>query len=220
MSTAEQSVSLDAFDLLPRSFCYQSRIRQALCGWLTILCALVAILCGVATATAMRTHRTRQMRKQMAAAAIPLLDLRRDVIRLQQENSQRNQWCQAVEASRPDDSLLQTLAAIAAASRGVHHDILIDTLHLRVPIEYPLSAENTPDWAIPLLAITAHVLTDDAVQQWVDRLNRCDRIESASIHAATELAQANASSIGEFRTKQPWGSVQLTAIPLATRVLP
>ena len=207
-------LTLNQFDLLPPSFRYRNRVRQILCSWITIVCMLLAILCGVIAATTFSIHRDHRMNEQIASTAIPLIDLRRDVIKLQDENNQRKQWCEWVETTRPDDSALQTLAAIAVASQNGTQEAIIDSLHLRLPIEYPISAAQTPSWAVPRIAISARITTDQAVQPWIDRLNSIDRIE-----AAAAVADSNMPA-GKRIESSDIGRVQLTATPLATRVLP
>jgi hypothetical protein len=164
-------------------------------------------------------HQERQRNEQIAATAIPLLDLRRDVFRLQKENDQRDQWCQWVEAARPDDDVLQTLATITVASQTENRAIMIDSLDLRQAIELPSSATKMPDWAIPRIAIEARIRAE-AIQPWLDRLNSFDRIDAAAIHAITHSDTSNtllAESDFSSGNAQP---IQVRATPLSTRVLP
>ncbi len=220
MNTETSAHSLDQFDLLPPSFRYQNRVREVCCGWLTINVALLAIMAGVAAATVMRIRGQREMNLQIASTAIPLMDLRRDVVRLQEENSQRNQWCRSIDSSRPDDAALQTLAAITAATQGERQGILVDSIHVRLPIEYPVSAAKRPDWAVAQVVITARVVSD-AVQTWLDRLNQFDRIADASLASPSvseEFRGVDLSNVGSISGDR--GSIQVTATPLSTRVLP
>ena len=234
-SPTQAAAALDQFDLLPPSFRYQIRVQQVLHSWLTIIVALIAVLIGVIVATTYRVHRNRQLNERIASAAIPLMELRSDVIELREENNQRSQWCRSVEAARPDDSALQTLAAVAVASQNGNGQIIIDSIHLRLPIEFPASATKTPDWATPQITITARLLRGDAVGGWVDRLNSFDRIESASIVAANDHRSQRGSDWSPVRASVPEltpggptltqvqnqiDPLQLTATPLATRVVP
>jgi hypothetical protein len=215
MRSARAPLVLNRFDLLPPSFHYHDRVRQVICSWLTIICMLSVTLCAVAVATLLRKHRVHRANVRLAAAAIPLMDLRRDVIRLQQDNNQRNQWCQWVDSARPDDSVLQTLAAVAFASQSETDDIVIDALHLRMPIEFSATAKATPAWAIPHVSVSARITNSDMVDRWVNQLNAVDRIEAASM-----VVNDRDSKRESLQTVEEINRVELTATPLATRVLP
>ncbi len=213
--------SLQQFDLLPPSFRYQHRLRKVLCGWVTLVCLLIAVLIGVTVITIMRTLHENRTNQQIASTAIPLLDLRRDVFRLQGDNKQRQQWCRWVESTRPDDSMLQVLAAIAAASQirdpsqTGDQQITVDSVALRLPMEFPISASEPPAWAVPFITIVARPTSLDVVQPWVERLSSFDRIAAASIAADTN------ETVSDVRLeKKKIQSVQLTATPVATRVQP
>lgn len=218
-----ESASTEPIDLLPPSFRYQLRVRQIYCSWLTTVLTLMAILGGVTAATILRTHQSNRNNIQVATTVIPLMDLRSEVMELQEENSQRTQWCQWVETARPDDSALQTLAAIAVASQNGNRSIMIDSLHLRLPIEFPISAASLPEWAVPHISITARARTGDLVagdatdvntQIWLDRLNSFDRISAAS------MASDYQPSSRELSLSSDFAPVKLTATPISTGVLP
>lgn len=199
---ASKITLLDQYELLPPGYQYECRIRNVLYGWITVICWLLAILCGVAVMTALRSHRDQQSHDQLVATAMPLIDLRRNVFQLQSGNAQRLKWCQWVESAKPDDDAFQALAAIIASPQ----DIEIDQLSIRLPLEYPLTAKEVPDWAVPHLAVTARVASPEVAQQWVQRLSRSDRIDAATVDVKPlELAG---------------GRVELTATPRTTRVLP
>jgi hypothetical protein len=176
---------------------------------------LSVTLCAVAVATLLRKHHAHRANVRIASTAIPLMDLRRDVIRLQQETNQRNQWCRWVDSARPDDSALQTLAAVALASQSETNDIVIDALHLRMPIEFSATAKATPAWAIPHVSVSARIASPGMVDQWVDQLNAVDRIEAASV-----VVNDRDSKRDSLQTAGEINRVELTATPLATRVLP
>ncbi len=212
-----ESNSLMQFDLLPPSFHYQIRLRQLRCSWLLTVLILGAVLCGVTAATVLRRHRDQLTHQRIAAAAAPLIELRRDVFSLQEQIESHEKHCRRVEAAKPDDSGLQTLAAIAAASQTGTRDIIVDTLQLRLPIEYPASAKEPPSWALPHLEISARIL-GDAEEPWIDRLNSFDRIESASV--VTNQFGGNGEGEDDFRLHLESYPVRVTAIPNATRVLP
>lgn len=208
---------LEQFDLLPPSFRYRHRLRGILCGWVTLVCFLLAVLIGVTAITVMRTVHTNRTNQQIASTAIPLLDLRRDVFRLQEENQRRQRLCRWIQSAKPQDSMLQMLAAIAAASQTGERpqtgdaQITIDTVALRLPVEFPGPATKPPAWAEPFLTIVARPTSIDLVQSWVDRLNSLDRVTEASVAAeSVEVGSKN----GDI------SSVRLTATPVSGRVQP
>lgn len=211
MRTARIGRKPSQFDLLPPSFHYHDRVQQLIRSWATVVCMLLATLCAVTVATSFRLHHNHRTNLRLASAAIPLMQLRRDVMQLQETTAERDQWCQWVDTAHPHDDLLQTLAAIAKASHSSDRKTVVDALHMRLPIEYPASAQQAPDWAIPFLSLSARVADEDALDDWIDKMERVDRIESMAIVENNR----DASDPDEV-----FHRVQLTAAPQATRVLP
>jgi hypothetical protein len=136
---------------------------------------------------------------------MPLLELRRDVFRLQDFNAQRRQRCQWVESAKPDDNAFQTLAVITATPPG-ENKIKIDRLSITLPLEYSAVENSVPDWAAPRLAVSARVASSDVAKLWIERLNQSDRLDSVAL----EVDQADLAG----------GRIELTAVPQTTRVLP
>jgi hypothetical protein len=205
MAKATTTHPLEQFELLPPAFQNERRVRRIRYGWIAMVGALSVILGGTIAATLVRAHRDRRARERLVVAALPLLELRRNVFRLQDVNAQRRQWCQWVESAKPDDNAFQTLAAITATPLG-ENEIKIDRLSIMLPLEYSVAAKEVPDWATPRLSVSARVASSDAARLWIERLNQSDRIDSAAL----EVDQAS----------QAGGRVELTAIPQTTRVLP
>jgi hypothetical protein len=195
-----------AYQLLPPAFNNQRRVSKAICVWSAIICTMLAILGGLAGATALEAERNFQARQQMVAAALPLLDLRGSVLRLSQSNRLRLQWCEWVESARPDGNAFETLAAITTTSQSDGRNIRIDRILIKMPLEYPATDETPPEWAAPQLGITARVNSPGMADQWIRRLNSSDRFTDAEV-AAAPLDLAN-------------GRVEITASPITTRVLP
>lgn len=217
MNVQKTGTVVQSFDLLPPSFRYRHRLRGVLWGWMTFVCFLIAVLLGVTTVVTMRAIQASRVNQQIASTAIPLLDLRRDVIRLQEANKQRQQWCRWVQSAKPDDSMIQVLAAIAAASQTIdqspagEQQITVDAVSLRLPIEFPLSAETPPPWAVPFMTIVARPASSALVQPWIERLNSLDRITAASIAEEDDDDDVTTTGIT---------SVRLTARPVTGRVHP
>lgn len=211
MRTSRRRRAASQFDLLPPSFHYHDRVRKLIRSWVMVVCMLAATLCAVTIATFLRIRHNHRTNLRIASAAIPLMQLRSDVIQLQESTALRERWCQWVESARPGDDMLQTLAAIAKASRSDSRQIMIDSLQVRLPIEFPATTKETPTWATPLLSVSARFAADDALTLWLDQLKSLDRIEPASID---ESRQGSSDPEDGFRR------VQLTATPRATRVMP
>jgi hypothetical protein len=196
------------FNVLPPSFSYQQRVRSSFYSWLSIVGTLAVILVAVILASLLRRSEIKQRNEQIVASALPLISLRQDVQRLETFNEQCEQACRAVETAQPDDSLLQTIAAIAVVSESAQPGILVDSVQLRLPIEYPESP-TAPSWAEPILAISARVINAEAASSWGDQLNELDRIANAVVES--DSAVAGPTGLTQIHVK---------ATPLATRVLP
>ena len=165
---------------------------------------------GVLAATLMRARRISRANEQLAVAAMPLMDLRRDVLQLHEDHSRLLGWCQQSEAARPSDDILQSIAAIALASQTGQGDVIVDSLHLRLPHEYSVTAAEPPHWAIPVVSIAARVSEQGKVDKWLDRLNQFARIKLAKVQTESGPLTVPGDAI----------SLQISATPIATRVAP
>lgn len=215
MEPAQSYGALEQYDLLPPSYREQNRARQLFYSWTTVVGALMAILIGVSLATWNQVNHRRQRNRRIASAAIPLLQLRSDVNAMQKHNQQLSSWCDAVESAKPDDDLLQTLAAIASASQPLAEPIVIDSIQLRLATESPPTEDEVPQWARPLLRITTRHRDRQSLDHWLEQLNQKDRIRSASIdlESRKSLQPSRVSFGNDF-------SVTVTANPISTHVLP
>lgn len=206
MSITRRNDPFRAYQLLPPAYHNRRRVTNVVGAWCTVICTLLAILGGLTAATALQAKRNHRARQQVVAAALPLLDLRRDVLRLSQANRLRLQWCDGVESARPDGNAFETLAAIATTSQSDGNNIRIDRMLIKMPLEYPATDAAPPQWATPRLEITARVNAPGTADEWIRRLNRSDRVSDAEI-AAGPLDLAG-------------GRVEIMASPITTRVLP
>jgi hypothetical protein len=125
---------------------------------------------------------------------------------LEVEGRRCKQWHEWVATAKPDDSLLQTLGAIAEATRPNATEIEIQSLEIQLQREYPDRFKQPPRWAAPQLAITAEVNNGVVARSWLDRLTASDRIEDAASRIAPGVSAE--------------GAIQINAIPLATRWVP
>ena len=112
-------------NLLPPAIAKTVRLRRVFLAWFVIVSSAFAVLVSTVIVVGLNCQKLRQRNEQLAAAAMPLMDLRRDVIQLRVENERRNQWCDYVETAKPNDDMLQSLTAIAARTDDA---VLIDTV--------------------------------------------------------------------------------------------
>ncbi|MCP4889789.1 MAG: hypothetical protein GY904_24680 [Planctomycetaceae bacterium] len=143
-------------------------------------------------------------------AALPIRQLRADVIALQSQNRQCSQWCDLVHSAKPDDSALQTLAGIAGTLQSADQTILIDALELRLPVETGPLAKSKP-----LLSVDLRSADLASRRSWLNRLEHLDRIESFAIEQQT-AATGDFSRFGLNGLQH----VQVSGVPRSTRVLP
>ncbi|TWU49798.1 hypothetical protein [Rubripirellula reticaptiva] len=211
---------LQSFDLLPASFGHQQKLRQVRLGYATIIVALIAVFVAAAIATAVRRTQRHRNYQQIAAVAMPLMQLRQQVLQIQSSNEKRMQWIGQVESARPNDDLLQTIDSFAAATADLLPTIAIQTLHIRLPIEYaagPAADSKTtshvspPSWATPKLDAIASVGADAPIDRWLTQLNQSPRVSSASA-----IGVQSQRDLGD-KLDRP---VTIKAMPISTGVLP
>ena len=112
-----RSSALATMDLLPSSYQRKRRVQQLSRSWAAVIMILLAAFCCAVGESVLRAHRQASNNAQLACTAMPLQAIRNNVIALQTQNRKHTEWCDMVESARPDDSTLQTLAAIAVASQ-------------------------------------------------------------------------------------------------------
>lgn len=203
----------DQVNLLPPAFIDTVRLRRVFFVWFVVVCSCFAALVSISIVLTMYYQQERQSNEQLAAVAIPLMDLRRDVLRLRAENHRRNEWCGYVESARPCDDMLQSLAAVAT---NTDDSILIDSIHVRLPVEYTREFETAPDWAMAKLELLARVPLTSSVSDWTSKLMTSDRIQDADLKEADDLEQINSLRTPLNATRR----VELNAVLLSTGVLP
>ena len=194
----------ESTELLPTRFFVRRRAIRVLGIWGCLVVTLFATTCGVLVPVWMRARRTRANNACLIAESQPLAELRQKSWLMDQENERRAKWNEWVESAKPDDSLLQTLAAVAEATNTVETGIEIDSLEIQLPLEYPAKVKQPPRWAAPQLLITAKVSDGSSTRTWLQRLNASDRIEDAT----SRLVPGSGGTVG------------VNARPVATRCLP
>ena len=190
-------------ELLPPRFFGRRRAIRVLGIWGFIVVALVAATCGMIVPVWLRGQRIRSNNSRLITEANPLSELRKKTQRMEALNKQQTKWNSWVESAKPDDSLLQTLAAIAHATQPAETEIDIETLEIKLPLEYPESYQPTPPrWAEPRLSINARVKEGKTTLSWIKRLRSSNRIEDIGSQPAAR------------------GTIQINATPVATRWVP
>ena len=195
-----------SIQLLPPRFFARRHNRRVFWLWLFVVVSLSSATIGVLTPVWLRGKRIRTQNARLIAESQPLSDLRRKTQLLQLETARQAKWSLWVESAKPDDSLLQTMAAVAEATKPAESGIEIESLEIQLPLEYPANFQRPPHWAAPQLSLTAQVADGITARGWLARLNASDRIEGASSKLASGSWQGS--------------KIQIDAKPLSTCVLP
>lgn len=212
------TVAPGRIDLLPDWFRNRQRGRRVCANWLTAATMLAILLSGFSAASWLRVKRQQETRVQMATRAAPILAMRQRSQRWSRQNERRETWCSWAESARPDDSLLQTLAALAAVSHAEPAAVVIDSIEIRLPLENAVSGPAVPNdssaarddpSAAPAAAggvtLAGRVKSPQFALRLAERLNEQQRIDAAQVEAVPSERAA---------------SLRLTATPVATRVVP
>ncbi|QDT06685.1 hypothetical protein K227x_51010 [Rubripirellula lacrimiformis] len=206
---------LRGFELLPPAYRQQRRLQSVQYGWMTVILAMAVIFVAVTITTFVRRQQQFGRHQQLAAESMPLFRLRDDVRVLSAEHDQLQQWCDHVQSALPNDDLLQAMAAVAEATYPLQSTIRMESLHVRVPVEYSVdpAADGTvpsgplspPDWAKPTIKITARA-NPSSVSNWVQNINLNPRIDGAStdsdLRASSLPVQLGVES-RQFRNTDP-----------------
>ena len=196
-----------SFQMLPKRFSVQRRAKRVMYAWSCILFALFSLFCGVTATFYVHGKKAIRSNEAIVAQATPLLRLKNETTKLKQQNLKIGNWSRSVASARPDDSLLQTLAAVCSATASDVNEIDIKTVHIKLALETPETVTVTPTWAKSQLQITADVVGQQTAQEWVDRINASERTSGVEIQL---------SAAGKWVD----GTIQLIGEPTATRVLP
>jgi hypothetical protein len=207
MSDAKtEPLAVQECELLPRTYFVRRHAARVLSLWGFIVVSLATTGCGLLVPLWMQGKRTREYHSRLIADAVPLAELRRRTQLMEAENERNAEWCVVLESAKPDDSLLQTLAAIAKATQAAETGIEINSLEIQLPLEYPARYTQPPRWAAPQLSISATVSDGITARKWLERMSASDRIEDT----ASKLAPGSWDG----------GMLQVNAHPLTTRWLP
>ena len=199
-------------DLLPEWFRNRQRGRRICANWVTASVGITILLGCFSLASWMRVKREQQYRQQMAAKAEPILAAQQRCGRWEQQSERRERWCQWVESARPDDALLQTLASVAAVCRSEPGAVVLEAIHIRLPLEASLSdsaTANASPTTVPeasgIVSVIGRVESPEIALRLAERLDARERFEAAQVKAIPDGDAA---------------SLRLGATPVAERVVP
>jgi hypothetical protein len=125
----------DPFDLTPASVRYQQTARSIAKRYLFVAVTLGGLLLSVLLSRLQSQKEQTRSLHELASRAMPVDEYRRTATLLDESNAIVEQAIEAVESARPNDSLLQGLAAAAQAS--VTKGLQPRQLHLRLAVEQP-----------------------------------------------------------------------------------
>lgn len=205
--------SIRQFDLLPSEFRDEveaSRVR----GFWILSFSLLCIGLGHLLMTDLFRHETdRRFQTMLQAKVAPILQVRDEARRQLANQSTRLRWIEQVETARPDDCLLQTLAAVSLAVAPDADQVLVDSIEISLATELPVSLPsptNTLDTqqqdvvTVPAMVINGRS-GSDAVANLISRLNAQPRVEKMTV-------EPNSNEDGTL--------FQVIGVPRITRVLP
>jgi hypothetical protein len=194
--------------MLPREYKLRRRLDNVRYGWVTVVSSLAAIFL-VSLYASWRQHRlTTAHQSRLLAAAEPVQELRSTAVSLEQVNETRRRLCRLAESSRPDDSLLQTLAAVSSAVREAGPVIDVLSIHVELPREGARASEPGDGAAAPGGAVAVRC--------------RCDRFETAERFSKTLAAtgRVESTSVRVDPDKSDSSVTMVIATPLVPTVLP
>lgn len=199
------------FELLPPSYRARRNAQRAIHRWSSVILILLTVTLGSAAALWARGQRVTRQNAELVAQAEPIRELRQATRVIEAENLLLEKWCLWVESAKPDDCVLQTLAAVALATQNgdplppqKHLDV--QSIEVKLPLEYDLASENPPTWAAPKFSMTVTANSRDVLMPWNDRLEKTGRLENVKLTAPGGV----------------WHEalIQVNATPLATRTVP
>lgn len=207
-----QSQSADrwhSYQMLPDLFVQRQSATRVWQFWSAMIFVMLSTLSGIASAFWAQGHKAQTRNANLVALSAPLSELRRESSRLEHENKVCNDWIQIVQSARPDDSVLQSLLAIAESTVDIQNEITIQAVEIKLPLEHSGGTE-VPRWAQPELVIEATARSGrDAkqrVREWVTNLGKSERIVTVSL-------LRDADDDGQSK-------IEIVGIPRSTRVLP
>ncbi len=203
--------SIRQLDLLPETFRDEVETSRARGFWILAF-SLLSIGLGHLVLTDLFRHETnRRFETRLRAKVEPVLQIREEARRHLTDHASKRRWLEQVETARPDDCLLQTLAAVTIAVGPNADQIMIDSIDISLATELPAnssSPQNTPDterpdlMTTPAIVISARSDTNTAANL-VSRLSEQPRIDNVTLEPSQDGTQ-----------------VYVKGVPRLTKVLP
>ncbi len=199
-------------DLLPCEF-YEEVETNRVRGWWAFVLTLLLIGFGNLVLTDwLRAESSRRYAKLLKDKVAPVLEIRNQALQQSVMNQKLQRWIGHVESARPDDSLVQTLAAVTTAVRTQSREAMVDSIEIALPTEIVAissAADDSPNahpHTVGKLAIDLRVSQTEIVQQLLARLAEQPRLDDVSVQGDTVAGDGT--------------RLKIYAVPQATRVQP
>ncbi len=205
--------SIRQLDLLPEEFRDEVETLRARGFWILAF-SLLSIGLGHLVLTDLFRHESnRRFETRLRAKVEPVLKIRDDARRQLTDLSSRRRWIEQLDTARPDDSLVQALAAVATAVGPDADRVMIDSIEISLATELPASPsspQSTTEAEQPTLVTTPTIIIGarsdaNASASLVSRLSEQPRIDHVTI-------EPNLNGDGS--------RIQLMGVPRSTRILP
>jgi hypothetical protein len=207
-ATAHQS-----YQLLPSTFVQQQACRKAIQFWSAIIFILLALLSGLASSLWSRSHQASTIHAELITQSEPIYALQNDCVRLQEENEAACQWIDLVDSTKPDDSVLQVLLAIAESTSQSDSPIVVESIDIKLALEYPAN-DSRPKWAEPTLSVVTTLP--------IDKQSKTENSETLNKLTKSLVASQRSTEVRWRKTGDEADRVvlRIDGQPIATRVLP
>ncbi|WP_182870376.1 hypothetical protein [Stieleria mannarensis] len=216
-SSGQSTIVLDSlggwqdFELLPPSYRSRRHAGQAFQKWSGVLLVLLSITVGSSIALWMRGQRLIAKNADLVTQSAPIAELRRKTQLLEAENALLEKWCSWVESAKPDDSVAQVMGAVTLATHPgpalpPQQHLDVQSIDIKLPLEYDASLKEPPNWATPRFTLTVMANSRDVLMPWNDRLEKTGRLKDVALTTPG----------GAWRE----ALIRVTAQPLASRLVP
>ena len=199
--------------MLPSEFYEEVETKRVRGLWTLVLTLLLTGLGNLIFTDWLRAESSRRYVTLLQEKVKPIIAIRDFTLEKTTTNQNLERWIEQVESARPDDSLLQALAAVTTAVRPYSYDLFIDSIDIRVPSEVPATAKSKPESSdteprhtAGKVTIEARVSQSETAQQIVESLAQQVRLRELDI-------RTNPTTADRLQ-------IQILATPLATRIQP
>lgn len=192
--------------LLPPRYFALRKAKQTYYVWMFLVMVCTAAFFAVLIPSIMRGQSKRVAHSKIMAQAAPLKDLQNATTQLRAFNEKQERLLGWVESAEPDDSVLQALAVVAAATKPQETGIDIESVDLQLKLEYPDLQKAPPKWAKPHMAVHAHIQDRATAKKWADQIKSSPRIKNTVLKLPPGIGVN--------------GAVTLNAEPVGTRMVP